>query len=200
MNNFIFEGNKTNNIIVDGVNYRIDRHYFQPDYRVDLIENDGIIVGENTGNHSFSSIVDRTKSLDEQINEWANKMIELSSVCDICEEKHILIPLSDYDIEEFPQLKDKQICPSCRTKLYIDSMNQLQKELDKEDEAEDKKQKDKGCNFKYSIWVHPTRGDDLEIIIYTIDKLTDTDIKTEVNKLKKEYSAHMVEYPILTEL
>lgn len=201
MNNFVFSGNTSNKVMIDGDYYFIDKIPFEPNFRVDLNKitlNDDYITcaSENTSNHSFRSLVSTIGNLDSQILEWAGKMLDLRDYCDLCGKFEMIFPLAKYDIEEFPELENKKVCQICRCKKYIDVINNIEEETRVENKKEAIAKRAEGFKYKYSFWVHPSRGDDFESIVYTSKTLTKGKLNKEIKDLTIEYNALCVEYII----
>ncbi len=196
--NFVFDGNKTNECIAHGRLFTLTKYEFAPNYRVDITDNKGFMYSDNTGNDSFRKVVDLTKSINEQINIWANFILEQYTICDICGNLEMVLPLASYDLESFPQLKNKKVCDKCRTNFFIESLNKLQDEEINEQKKLKSEMKQKGAKFQYAFWVHPNKGDDFAVDMFVSKKLTVIELNKERKKLITKYSARLVEEPIFT--
>lgn len=75
-------------------------------------------------------------------------------------------------------------CEPC----FMDKLNaDFAKEQEKESKMEaalDAKMKAKGYTHKVVAWVHPPRGDDYQLIMHTMGKPSDADIKKELKKAR----------------
>lgn len=198
---FNFNENKTNEITAHGKAYRIEILNFHGNYRVDLYENGKMsAIGENTGNHTFGQLVDTSLPIEKQVIHWASQMINKNDTCDCCGSFEIIIPLSSYDIEEFPHFKDKKVCQNCRTKAYTESIGRQEEEEQEKLQQDRNEMKKQGAKYHYTFWIHPNRGDDFAIDMYTSRKMTQAEMSNEQRKLKLEYGARMVEDPSIFEL
>ena len=69
-----------------------------------------------------------------------------------------------------------------------------EKEMRKELEEDDKKALKDGYTHRVDAWIHPSSGDDRQISMYTIGKLTDVEVQA---LLKKKRSTILTDYKII---
>lgn len=193
--NFIFDGNKTNECLAHGRIFHLERQEFWGNYRVDLEDNTGFSYSTNTGNGNFRAVVDTTKSIEEQMNQWANYILNQYAICDICGNLELVLPLASYDLEEFPQLEGKKVCQNCRHKFYDELIQESAKEAEQAAEQLKIAMKKEGAKYQYVFWVHPNRGDDFAVDMFISKKLTKAEINKEKKNLITEYNARLVEEP-----
>lgn len=60
-----------------------------------------------------------------------------------------------------------------RAQQLEQEFDDLQKQWAEEDRLEEIKMKAKGWNFKTTFWIHPTRGDDYQKVIFSKNLLTE---------------------------
>ena len=197
---FIFNNDTTNEVLAHNRLFHLEKMSFGDDYRVDIIDNKGFTHTENTSNQDFRKLVNTSNSLNEQMNEWANYILNHYDICDVCGNLEMILGLHDYDYEEFPQLRNKKVCDKCRTKFYTESLNELEDELENEQNKINNDMKEKGYNYLFAFWIHPNHGDDFRVDIYTNKKLTKAQITKQKKDLKEKYSAELVEEPICSKL
>lgn len=192
---------QTNDVESKGKLYRIEIIEFWGNYRVDLYEYGKMsAIGENTGNTSFRSMVNTNLPIHEQVIQWASRMINGNDNCDICGSYEIIKSLANYDIENFPQFKNKKVCQNCRTEAYNKLLKQISEDEKAEVENMRKKMKQQGYEYHYVYWVHPNGGDDFMVDVFTAQKLSYAEVEQEMKKLKMEYGARLVEEPSCFEL
>jgi transcriptional regulator with XRE-family HTH domain len=108
---------RSNSVILNDKCYFIEKANIHGNWAVQLAqqlhEQVNYIVGENTSNVTFQSLVDTTKPIDKQIIEWAVKMIEQEKVCEICENEKTIIELQEWQYENFPEYRGRNICKDC---------------------------------------------------------------------------------------
>jgi len=94
--------------------------------RVDCIVSNEIIDATNIANPDFKCAKGNT--LVEKLEGWGRDRLKQYRVCDLCGEETYAPPLADYDIEEFPDLRGKVVCRSCRAARYNESISRLLRE------------------------------------------------------------------------
>ena len=132
--NFVFNGNKTNEVTAHGKQFYLNKIDFGNGCRVDIITDNDIVQMDNTNNDSFRKVVDRTKPLNEQISQWANYILDQYSICDICGKFELVLPLASYDYETFPQLREKNVCQKCRANFYTEHIKGIEEAMKKEEQ------------------------------------------------------------------
>ena len=196
---FKIKNNRSNTVTAYGNKYKIFLTKFKTGIRVDIQENNNpLLVSENTNNNSFKGLVDPDCSLEEQVSQWAEKMISYNAVCDFCERKTIILPLKDYDLKNFPYLKNKKICPSCRAQKYNELIEKEQEKMQEEVDQINNEMIQEGLNHHYLFVVHPKSGDDFFIDYYSSEKLREKDIKQIQKEMSIKYNAALVEEPAYT--
>jgi hypothetical protein len=78
--------------------YQVKIFKIRGNFRVDLLEDNYDVLLENTSNDSFKKFVDQSKSVEDQVLEWASYNLRRKiGLCEICKEKKIVQRLSKYD-------------------------------------------------------------------------------------------------------
>ncbi|MFT9486035.1 MAG: hypothetical protein ACH0QD_01455 [Tepidibacillus sp.] len=131
--NKVFE--ETLPLLYHGNTYTITATPFGHHYRIDLLENNIIVATENTENDTFKLKVNPSYSIEQQILNWGDKILEKHlKECDKCKKQKIVLELSEneYKFKEFQDYY--KLCLSCREEIYQQiadkNKSEEQKELD----------------------------------------------------------------------
>lgn len=82
--------------------------------RVDLNVAGDLIDYTNVANDDFPKL----DSLERSMSEWGLRLLKEFRRCGVCQKTKYAPPLHDYDIKNFPDLKEKVVCRDCRSKRY----------------------------------------------------------------------------------
>lgn len=124
---------KTEDAQYKGHSYRLSVKKIRDSYSIRLFENEQMVIGENTNNPTFRELVELEKPADQQILEWAQKVIEQGyGECDKCNESKFLLLLEDYDKEKEDFAGLNKICKNCRDLIYDKIFEKLRQEHEKD--------------------------------------------------------------------
>jgi hypothetical protein len=107
--------------------------------------------------------------------EQVQKMLDAHltpSPCEVCRHEH----LYNDDVKG-------HVCEPCFTAKLNAKFDQERAEERDEVRRRDARMKKKGFTHRVTAWVHPNRGDDRQIDIYTKGTLTKTEIRAELKKM-----------------
>lgn len=114
--------------------YQVKIFKIRGNYRVDLLEDNYDVSLENTSNSSFREVVDITKTVEEQVLEWASFILTKKvDLCDICKQRKVVQRLAKHDREKEEFQEFKVLCKKCRSEVYDKIFEKIRLEGEEKD-------------------------------------------------------------------
>jgi hypothetical protein len=121
----------------------------------------------------------------ENLAEFAELCPIKPHVCKVCNAK-ILFRESAY--------RKADECEVCAMKRFDKEFAVIHEDMDKKEKKRDLQHMEKGYRWKLIAWVHPSRGDDYQIVTYGVNRITPQDA---LAILKKKGSRVLNDYTII---
>jgi len=96
--------------------------------RIDLRVKGKLVTATNIANDDFP----HDGTMDKNMADWGLSRLREYRKCELCGRVRFAPPLATYDIDEFPELKDKVVCSNCRSNKYNRLITETMKDEKKE--------------------------------------------------------------------